>query len=375
MRPNVDPAGPSVDIAAVARAWSARFLAHGVDPNDYDRITSSVVDWGDWLDAWERSGEAYAAIGEEALAAGHVRTAGEMLVRAGLHVHAGKFLWLEDRDRYAGAVTRSARLVARGMALLDPTFERLEVPFSGDRIVVNLRRPIGVARPPVVVLVPGLDSTKEELPAWEDVLLRRGLATASMDGPGQGEGGAVNALRPDYEVPVGAVLDRLAPRPDLAGSRVGISGIGLGDYFASRAIAFEPRLQAAAVVGGPYAFAMRPGLATMKFMASARIDDPTRAAELAAQFTMAGVAERIARPYLVIHGARCPIFRWEDARRKAEEAPGGRFVLYPEGGTVCYSEGPRVRALLADWLADRLQAGIPPSSHDPVQREETIDAG
>ena len=55
-------------------------------------------------------------------------------------------------------------------------------------------------RPPLVVLIPGLDSTKEEFFHWEDVFLRRGMATLSMDGPGQGESGFELDIRPDYEV-------------------------------------------------------------------------------------------------------------------------------------------------------------------------------
>lgn len=41
-------------------------------------------------------------------------------------------------------------------------------------------------RPPLALLLPGLDSVKEEFYSWENVFLKRGLATFSLDGPGQG---------------------------------------------------------------------------------------------------------------------------------------------------------------------------------------------
>ena len=38
-----------------------------------------------------------------------------------------------------------------------------------------------------MIMIPGLDSTKEELRSTEDLFLERGIATFSVDGPGQGE--------------------------------------------------------------------------------------------------------------------------------------------------------------------------------------------
>src|SRR2546430_13253170 len=51
-----------------------------------------------------------------------------------------------------------------------------------------------------LVLIPGLDSTKEEFFAWESAFLDRGMATLSLDGPGQGETGFRLDIRPDYDV-------------------------------------------------------------------------------------------------------------------------------------------------------------------------------
>ncbi len=111
-------------------------------------------------------------------------------------------------------------------------------------MVANLRPPAENPRPAVVVLLPGLDSTKEEFFNWEGVFLARGLATVSLDGPGQGETGYTTHIRPDYEVAVGALLDHLRDRRDLDLDRVGVAGVSLGGYYAARAGAFEPRIKA-----------------------------------------------------------------------------------------------------------------------------------
>jgi 2,6-dihydroxypseudooxynicotine hydrolase len=239
------------------------------------------------------------------------------------------------------------------MRYLDPTFERLEIPFDRDRIVANLRKPQTAEQPPFVILLPGMDSVKEEFTSWEDWFLDRGMATVSLDGPGQGEAGFVNPLRPDYEAPVGALLDVLARRPDLDVKHIGISGLGMGGYYASRAAAFEPRITAVGVVGGPYAFRRMPRPVKEKFMYSAQISDENAAERFAARFTLDGVIPRIQQPYLVMHGQHDAGMAWQDAERRAGEAPHGEFRLYPDGNTACHSVSHKLRPFLADWFRDR----------------------
>ena len=45
-----------------------------------------------------------------------------------------------------------------------------------------------------MIMIPGLDSVKEELQATAEYLLSRGLAVIAIDGPGQGES--------EYELPM-----------------------------------------------------------------------------------------------------------------------------------------------------------------------------
>ena len=88
---------------------------------------------------------------------------------------------------------------------LDPPGERIEVPFEGAAIPGNLRRPRDVSRPALVLMVPGLDSSKEELFAMENDFLRRGMATFSVDGPGQSENAPRFPIRPDWAPVIGAI--------------------------------------------------------------------------------------------------------------------------------------------------------------------------
>lgn len=333
-----------------------RFLAQGVDYNDFVRTTSQIETWAGWLDAWVKTGDMHEELAQGAEAMGRIRTAGEAYVRAALCYHFAKFMWLVDLQKYRATTDRSVASLQKGLRILDSTFERLEIPFDKDKIVANLRKPKGVGKPPFVILVPGLDSVKEEFTNWEESFLNRGMATVAMDGPGQGEAGYVNGIRPDYEVPVGALLDFLDKRGDLDMGRIGHSGLGLGGYYASRTAAFEPRIRAVGVVGGPYKFPRMPQATREKFMHAAHIDDDETARQFAAKFTLEGVASEIKQPFLVLHGKLDTIMSWEEAERIAKEAPSGEFLLYPDGNTVCHTVSHKFKPYLADWIKEKIGA-------------------
>ena len=52
------------------------------------------------------------------------------------------------------------------------------------------------------------------------------------------------SFRPDYEVPVGAMIDYALSRDDVDPQRLAVYGISFGGYFASRAVAHDRRIKA-----------------------------------------------------------------------------------------------------------------------------------
>ncbi len=208
--------------------WGPRFVVRGVDYGDVLRLAESIRSWDEWLPRWVEVADEHAELAQEWELKGHTRSAGEAWNRAALCFHFARFLVTHDEAAYRSTSHRAVDALQHALRLLDPAAERIELELPPARMVAILRRPPGVERPPLVLLVPGLDSTKEEFHAWENVFLARGLATLSLDGPGQGEGGYGAPMRPDYEVAVAAVLDALERRPDLAMGGVGAIGVSLG---------------------------------------------------------------------------------------------------------------------------------------------------
>jgi 2,6-dihydroxypseudooxynicotine hydrolase len=344
---------PDERVQAAIANWAPRFVSQGVDFNDFQRVTSRVEAWPEWLPAWVANADMHAELAREAEEQGRMQTAGEAWNRAALSYHFAKFVWMVDMEAYRAAADSAVAALREVHRLLDPSAERLEIPFEGGTMYANLRRPHGAPDPPLVVLLPGLDSTKEEFFDWENVFLRRGLATLSLDGPGQGETGYTTPIYPNYEVAVTAVLDFLEwPAP------VGLAGVSLGGYYAPRAAAFEPRVRAAAGVSGPWNFGevwdKRPSLTKETFQHHTQSSSLEEAREKAFELSLEGVAEQIEQPLLVITGKQDRLVLWEESKKIADAAPNATWVLFDEGNHVCNNIPYKYRPLTADWLTEHL---------------------
>src|SRR5712672_137951 len=148
---------------------------------------------------------------------------------------------------------RSVDCYKAALPLMRPTGERVAIPFEGKTLYGILRRPAGASeRPPVAIMAPGLDSTKEELHAYAEPFLARGIAILAIDGPGQGEAEYDIPICGDYERAAKAVCDWIEERNDLDAKRIAIWGVSLGGYYSPRAAAYEKRIRACIALSGPF---------------------------------------------------------------------------------------------------------------------------
>ncbi len=353
---------PDARVEAAVRHWAGRFIANGVDYNDFVTTTAGISTWDEWLPAWTATAQRHVDLAEEARAVGRHRSAGEAWLRAAISYHFSKFVWILDPAQNRANTVSAVEAMRRAHELLATGAERIEAPLGPGRVFATLRRPsVGPAAVPLVVLIPGLDSTKEEFFRWEQVFLDRGMATLSVDGPGQGEAGFELPLRHDYESAVGAILDAAEACPGIASDRVGAVGVSLGGYYVVRAAAFETRIRALASVSGPFDFSAgwetMPELTreTVRYVSGA--EDDAGARRGAAKLELSGVAERVAVPSLVVTGAQDRVIAWSDTKRIADAIPGAVWVLYEHGTHVCNNMPYAYRPLVADWMADQLKRG------------------
>ena len=353
-----EPAAKDERVAAANAHWAARFIANGTSYSDFQATMARITTWDDWCREWGRTGQYYERLAAEAEAAGRSVTAGEAWRRAALCWHWGKFVFVDDLDQQRAAHDRTVACFRRGAATLSPPAEPVRIPYENTTLAAYLRVPASQTKPPVVIMMPGLDSVKEELQATAEYMLARGLAVIAIDGPGQGEAEYELPIEPAYERVATAVVDYLEGRDDIDPARIGGFGVSLGGYYAARAAAYEPRLKAVVALAGPYQWSLDwdilPPQTRATFQRRSGATTESEAREKAAQLTLEDAAARITTPLLVAAGGRDRLVPAHHAERLAREAPGAELMLYPDGSHGLTNHAFESRSKMADWLAVRL---------------------
>jgi pimeloyl-ACP methyl ester carboxylesterase len=133
---------------------------------------------------------------------------------------------------------------------LDPPVEILHIPFEGKEIPGYIRLPKDVRPAPLVFMINGTDSRKEDEVQGRDPLFRSGIGVVAVDMPGTGE----SPVKADVgsERIFSRVLDYLATRPDVDSKRIVAWGVSYGGHWSANLAYIErARLRGAIVQGGP----------------------------------------------------------------------------------------------------------------------------
>jgi len=348
-------------VAAAVSHWAPRFVANGITLTDFQEVTGAIGAWSEWCAKWCERADIHAALGRDALAARHFVSAAEHLSRAAVTYHFAKFLFVDDVPQMKAAHRKAVECHKLALPHLDPPGEYLRIPYQGGHLAAVLRKPAGVARPPVVVMVMGLDSAKEEMLAYQETFLARGMATLTFDGPGQGEAEYDFPIRGDYEVAVKDVIDWIETRRDVDAARIGLWGVSLGGYYAPRAAAFEKRVKACIALAGPYDWLgiwdKLPEITRAAFRVRSHATDEAAAKRNAAALSLKGVAHKIECPIFIVSGRLDRIVPPEEAERLAAEVKGPcQLLIIPDGNHVANNRPYRYRPQTADWMAEQLGA-------------------
>lgn len=351
------------DAAAQARRLTHRFVSNGVPLDDVQLIEQQLADWTGWYSVWEDLANRRMEQAAEAERAGSVLTAAELRFIAALEYHFGKFLFVHDMDVVRAGTAQSAGAYQTAIGQLPWPGSMVPVEHDGHAFPGILRLPYGPPRPsPIVIVVPGLDAAKEELHLMCEVLLRRGMATYVLDGPGQGESEFSHHLTPAWEDVAESIVSMLAARPEIDDNRIGVLGVSLGGYFAARAASRVSGLRAGVSVGGCYSVAESWAnlgvLSKQAFRSRSGAVDLEDAYRCAGAFTLADAPIKQEIPFLVVHGGQDRLFDQRQAESLATHfAAGAELVIEPDGNHVLHNLAYRIRPLSADWLMRQLQVG------------------
>ncbi|WP_276940140.1 alpha/beta hydrolase family protein [Ferrimicrobium acidiphilum] len=351
---------PDALVLSAIENWGPRFVTNGVDIADFNRLTSSIERWSDWCKTWSKAGNEHRLLGEEALASGEHLSAGAHLAQAAVYYHFAKFLFVDYPDEMRTAHSLAVECLDKALPYLQPAGERVAIAFENTSLAGILRRPRSSTQvPAVVVLIPGLDSTKEEFRSTEQLFLDRGLATLSIDGPGQGEAEYQLGARGDWEGVGAAILAFIDTRSDLDARRVGVWGVSLGGYYAPRMVSGNPRYRACTALSGPFHlgddFDHLPELTKRAFMARTKSASIKEARECAETFSLREAASSIRCPLQIIFGAQDRLFSTEGAYQLRRSVSGPvELIMLEQGNHGCSNLSYRHRYLTADWMRAQL---------------------
>jgi dienelactone hydrolase len=330
-----------------------------------------------WFDAWSEVAARAEALAERDAEHGRLRSAGRKQLHATAHHLMAERMMTNQSPLKARSYQDALRCFQQGTRRRGHRVEMVEVPYDDTGLpalfVPAAPAPRRADAPPCVIVFNGFDVTKEVLYLLGvGELAERGMSMLLCDQPGSGGALRIHGLptRPDMEVAASACLDYLEARADVDTGRVAVAGISMGGYFAPRAAAFEGRLAACVAWG---AFHDLIGVATNLASTGAHsappfqvpwvfgIEDRNELARHAERFTLDGVAEKIACPLLIMHGANDRQVPLEQAHRTFDQAVNAArrdLIVFADGDwgdQHCQVDNPTLAIdCMADWLQEVL---------------------
>ena len=340
----------------------ARYSVAGrLDYSEISRILSGIRRRADWVPKWSDAAARHEAQASAAARREAAVTAGDAFLRAAL-CHHWASMFAEGTAK-SDAHARSLELYRRGSPYFRPPAQRLEIPFEGDHLPAYLRLPPEVERPPVVLMIGGADTNKEELHHWGTEFTLRGFAVVPFDGPGQGElaarYGRLTMRFDTFHGAVSAMIDHVErEHPEVDADRICVFGNSLGGYLALDAALRDPRVRVVISNGG---FADARGLDRWPapvlgaFSSCLGIADPREVAKhVRRHLALSKTPRRNDPAALVVHGGLEDLSDEAEAAAAAEIA-GGSLLVVEDAWHTCTNRDHFVSAVFGDWMTAVLQ--------------------
>jgi pimeloyl-ACP methyl ester carboxylesterase len=202
-----------------------------------------------WPAPFVEQAERLEGYAEKALSRGHTVTAGEHWLRASSYYRSAEYFSdpFKPNNRTYGMKSRDTFIKAS--ECLPHAIQPVDIPFEGAMLPGYFMIPEGGAPDGrTAIVMTGFDGTGEEL-YFQTAAdgLARGFNILAAEGPGQVGTLRQNPdllFRPDFEVPISAIVDYCLTRPEVNADKLALYGISFGGYFVSRGAAHDGRIKA-----------------------------------------------------------------------------------------------------------------------------------
>jgi pimeloyl-ACP methyl ester carboxylesterase len=356
----------------IPRSMKDRFRGMRIPEQTITEVLSGIRGLAEWMDGWNLAAQRFLteARGEER--SGHWQEAAVARINAAMCFHIAHLVTDTDprtlRTLRASSVTTFAQAVPRLM----PEVRKISLPWRTRSLPAYLAVPQSGERPfPLLVLLNGATTCKEELLLWALPLLDQGIAVMPVDWPGTGESASFTSPMADCDDITDGIITTVDGHPDLDPDMVAIGGFSLGGPVAIRCAAYDRRLLGAMAVTPPYDpldwwWFVNP-LVRAQLMSLAVGNDS--AEDVVAEFGLVDLIPRLRSPLLLFGAGRDMVVPPEESVSLAAAAGDlATLVWYPEGGHGLYGEVEDWIALTGEWLND-LVGRAPVSAATPVAVE------
>jgi pimeloyl-ACP methyl ester carboxylesterase len=240
---------PEMDFQLMRSLGAASFGGGEVGEIFAARAAMGSDDPRAWPPSFAELADRLRAAGEDAARRGQRVSARDHFLRASMYYRSAEY-FADPFGRAAqqwGCASREA--FVKAAAHMAERVEAVEIPFAGKALPGYFMTPAaGTPRGRTVLILTGFDGTAEELfVQTARAGLERGFNVLAAQGPGQVGSLRVHpelAFRPDYEKPIGAMIDYALARREVAAENFALYGISFGGYFVIRAGVHDARIRA-----------------------------------------------------------------------------------------------------------------------------------
>jgi pimeloyl-ACP methyl ester carboxylesterase len=246
-------------------------------------------------------------------------------------------------------------------------YQRIPIPWNGKKCWGNLHLPREGEPPfPLIVMLHGLDDTKEEHLRSELYLQECGFAVFCFDGPGQGESLYMEHLMwpPNFHESCMRAID-IASQYDCDVGRVGVMGISWGGMWAIKTTAYDQRVKAVYDLGGPIdarQFSKLPFFLKTRVCQAVGITEMRRFSDLVAEFAIRELEllKKVCCPVRIVHGGKDPLVpikdkEWlRDTLKSLHPDQEVTLVIHPTGDHCCTPQALEIRRDAAEFFGRHL---------------------
>ena len=314
---------------------------------------------------WVRTAKQQEEMARKAESDGKFQTAAEFYYQAALYYGPAAGSIYRNTEQKKEIYGRLIDCYQKFIKYSSLSIERVEIPFENGKNIPGIFQYDSNARKaPCVICIPGMDTIKEYFPSpYNNPFLRRGMASLTIDGPGQGESNVRETwvTLDNYERAGKAAVDYVCSRSEIDPEQIGVYGWSMGSYWAPRVAAYDSRIKACVGAMGCYTdkdviFNQGRPPYKVNYMYMSNISDEEAFDHMTEKMNLETIMSSIKCPILLAMGEFDELEPLENVYHFFDKLSCPKEIwVFENEFHVMGGRLPDFYPIMADWLKDMLE--------------------